>query len=221
MDDIPPLLLGLVAAVMGWFAIGIIFNLRRGNAVLRWMQAGLPLLGERTTLRWMGSSAVELVIAKAKPPFRRCELVLVMEPRDVPWYWLWTRTRGRRDLLIFRAQLNSSPRLEWDAVDPDTWTGRMALARAADSQWENQALERYRFLAPRASLPVSIEEAPGLLESGLQIQPVLWKLSLRREFPHLELHIPLPDPKTGDARQFFQALRALGQRAAAARETVS
>lgn len=220
MDGVPPLLLVLVAAVMGWFAFGIIFNLRRGNAVLSWMQAGLPLIGERTTLRWMGSSAVELVIAKAKPPFRRCDLVLVMEPRDVPWFWLWSRMHGRCDLLIFRAQLTSLPRLEWDTVDPSTWTGRMALTRAAEVQWGNQALEDYRFLAPKASLPVSIEEAPGLLESGRQVGPVLWKLSLRREYPQLELHIPLPDPKAGDSQEFFQALRSLGQRAAAARETI-
>jgi hypothetical protein len=210
MNGVPPLLLLLVAVVMGWFAFGIIFNLRKGNAVLRWMQAGLPLIGERTTLRWMGSSAVELVIAKAKPPFRRCELVLVMEPRDVPWFWLWTHMHGRRDLLIFRAQLNSSPRLEWDTVDPSTWTGGMAVNHAAESQWGNQVLEEYRFLAPRASLPVSIAEAPGLLKSGREVGPVIWKLSMRREYPQLELHIPLPNPKARDAHEFFQSLRALG-----------
>lgn len=221
MNGVPPWLLLLVAVVMGWFAFGIIFNLRRGSAVLRWMQAGLPLIGERTTLRWMGSSAVELVIAKAKPPFRRCELVLVMEPRDVPWFWLWTHAHGRRDLLIFRAQLNNSPRLEWDTVDPKTWTGRMALSQASVSQWGNQALEGYRFLAPKASLPVSIEDAPVLLESSRLVQPVLWKLSLRREYPQLELHFPLPDPKAADAHEFFQALRTLGQRATGARETTS
>lgn len=220
MGDIPPLLIVLVAAVMGWFAGGVIWNLRRGNAVLKWMQAGLPTLGERTTLRWMGSSAVELVIAKAKPPFRRCDLVLVMEPRDVPWLWLWSRWRGRRDLLIFRAQLNSLPRLEWDAVAPETWTGRMALDRASEAQWGNQALESLHFLAPKASLPVSIADAPKLLESARQIDPQIWKLSTRREYPQLELHIPLPNPQKKDARGFFQMLRALGQQATAARETV-
>ena len=71
MDLAQSLLLGLVAVVMGWFALGVVWNIRRGNTVLKWMQAGLPRLGEKATMRWLGSSAVELAIAKAKPPFRR------------------------------------------------------------------------------------------------------------------------------------------------------
>src|SRR3990172_1110431 len=104
MDSFQPLLVIAVTLVMGWFAGGVIFNIRRGNAVLKWMQAGLPALGEKTTLRWLGTSAVELGIAKAKPPFRRFELVVILEPRDVPWLWIWSMARGRRDLLILRGQ---------------------------------------------------------------------------------------------------------------------
>ncbi len=56
-----PWLILALALVMGWFAVGIIWNIRRGNAVLRWLQTGLPRLGERTTLRWLGSSVVAMV----------------------------------------------------------------------------------------------------------------------------------------------------------------
>ena len=84
MDPTQAILIVVVAVVMGWFAFGVVWNIRRGNAVLKWMQDGLPRLGEKTTLRWMGSSAVELVIAKARQPFRRVELIVVLEPRDVP-----------------------------------------------------------------------------------------------------------------------------------------
>ncbi len=75
----------VVIVVMGWFAIGFIYNLRRGDAVLKWMQAGLPDIGPRTTFRWLGTSVAELVIAKAKNPFRRLETLLVLAPRDVFW----------------------------------------------------------------------------------------------------------------------------------------
>jgi hypothetical protein len=212
MDAYQPLLIIVAAIVMGWFGGGVVWNLRRGNAVLKWMQAGLPALGERTTLRWLGSSAVELGIAKAKPPFRRCELVLVLEPRDVPWLWLWSYARGRRDLLIVRAQLNSAPRLEYDLITPGSWSGRSAVAQAAQAKWENATLGDYHFLAPKASLPVSSKDAPNLLKSAQKIHPVVWRLAVRREFPQIELHIPLPDPKKTDSRNFFEAVRTLAQR---------
>jgi hypothetical protein len=76
----------LVAAVilfMGWFAIGVVYNLRRGEALLKWMQGGLPSIGQKTTFRWLGTSVAELVIAHAKKPFRRLETLLVLKPRDV------------------------------------------------------------------------------------------------------------------------------------------
>lgn len=208
-----PLLIVLVAVVMGWFGGGVIWNIRRGNAVLKWMQGGLPAIGEKTTLRWLGSSAVELGIAKAKPPFRRFELVVVLEPRDVPWLWLWSLARGRRDMLILRGLLISAPRLEYDVIAPASWTGRDALGRAALARWGDETLGDHRFVAPKASLPVSRGSAPALLESARNVHPTVWRLAVRRDYPQLELHIPLPNPKTGDARQFFEALRALAQQA--------
>jgi hypothetical protein len=221
MEGYQPLLVVLVAIVMGWFGGGVIWNLRRGNAVLKWMQAGLPMLGEKTTLRWLGSSAVELVIAKARSPFRRCELVLVMEPRDVPWFWLLSRFRGRRDMLIFRGQLNSAPRLEYEVLAPESWTGRSAASRAALAQWGDEALGGYHFVAPKASLPVSRTNASNLLESAHKVHPKIWRLAVRREFPQLELHIPMPNPKTCDAGQFFQSVRSLAQGVSGSSEAVA
>lgn len=215
MSGIQPWIIVLLVLVMGWFAIGIIWNLRRGNAVLKWMQTGLPSIGEKTTLRWMGSSAVQLDIAKAKAPFKRFQLILVMEPRDVPWLWLFYRARGRRDMLILRGQLNSNPRLEYELVEPDSWTGKGALAEAVQARWGSAAIGAHRFLAPQASLGVSDQNGPALLETAQKIHPTLWRLAVRREYPQFELHIPLPDPNTRDSHQFFQAVRDLAQQTSA------
>jgi hypothetical protein len=211
MDTNQVLLVLLIAVVMGWFGGGVIWNIRRGNAILKWMQGGLPAIGEKTTLRWLGSSAVEMTIAKAKPPFRRFELVLVLEPRDVPWLWIMAYLRGRRDTLILRGQLSSTPHLEYDVIAPESWTGRPALAWAIQARWGDKPFGNHRFVAPSASLPVSSKNAPHILERAQQVHPTVWRLAIRREFPQLELHIPLPNPKTQDARQFFEAVRTLGQ----------
>ena len=211
MDPTQAILIVLVAVVMGWFALGVVWNIRRGNTVLKWMQAGLPRLGEKATMRWLGSSAVELAIAKAKPPFRRIELVLVLEPRDVPWFWLMARWQGRREMLIVRGQLVNAPAFEYDWLTPGSWSERMTLGRGEARQWETESLDSLNFRAPAPTRPLSRQTGPAVLQAARHIQPTVWRLSSRREFPQLELHVPLPDPRQHDAAQFFNALRALAE----------
>lgn len=205
------ILVVLVALILGWFAVGVVWNIRRGNAVLRWMQGGLPRLGEKTTLRWLGSSAVELSIARAKSPFRRVDLLLVMEPRDVLWFWLLARLRGRRDMLIVRGQLMSAPRFEFDLLSPGSWSERETAGRGEVRQWESEPLDEANFRAPAATRSLSRQIAPGALATARRVWPIIWRLSSRREFPQLELHVPLPYPRRTDATQFFDALRALAE----------
>jgi hypothetical protein len=211
MEPTQAILFAAVAVVMGWFALGVVWNIRRGNAVLKWMQDGLPRLGEKTTLRWMGSSAVELAIAKAKHPFRRVELILVLEPRDVPWFWLMARARGRRDMLIVRGQLASAPQFEFDFLTPGSWSEHETAGRGEARQWETELLSQTNFRAPAATRPLSRQIAPSALEAARTLDPIVWRLSSRREFPQIELHIPLPDPRRGNAVTFFNALRSLAE----------
>jgi len=201
----------IAVLVMGAFGGGVIWNIRHGNAVLRWMQAGLPMIGEKTTLRWLGSSVVELNIQKAKPPFRRFSLVLVLQPRDVPWLWLWSLFRNRRDMVILRGSLTTAPRLEYDMLAPQSWTGRSALARATAAQWGTEPIDELQFAAPKASLSVSIQNAQHLLESARQLNPTIWRISVRREYPQIEVHIPMPRPNGSDAQLFFEAVRLVAR----------
>src|SRR5512138_3023837 len=105
-----------VIIVMGWFAIGVLYNLRRGDRLLKWMQGGLPSIGQKTTLRWLGTSVAELVIAHAKKPFRRLETLLVFRPRDVFWMTILAYFQGRSDIVIFRAQLTIAPATDLELV---------------------------------------------------------------------------------------------------------
>ena len=129
------LLIAAIIIVLGWFALGLTWNLRKGNALLRWLQAGLPQLGERTTVRWLGTSAIELVIAKARSPFKQVTLLAVMEPRDIPWLWLISRFQHRRDVLIVRAQLQAAPPYEFDLIAPDAWSETKLAGQSAAQPW--------------------------------------------------------------------------------------
>ncbi len=204
------LLIPAVVIVMGWFAFGVIYNIRRGEAMLRWIQKGLPRVGEKTSFRWLGSSVVELIISPAKKPFRRLETLIVMAPRDVPWMWLIAATQGRRDTLIFRAQLNHPPLVDFELADPASWTGRMALKQVTERGWESQPYEGLQLMAPRGTLGLATTALTRLVPPAQKLSTHFWRFSLRRDTPHLELHLAFPD-RQKDADEFIGSLQDLAQ----------
>jgi len=120
-------LIGIVAVlVVAWFAAGTIWNVRLGRETLRWMQDGLPLLGSRTAVRWLGSTAVELVINEGKAEFAKATVVVFLEPRDLVW-WPLSRLRGRRDTLIVRGVLRRAP----EPATQERTEALLAIARRA------------------------------------------------------------------------------------------
>jgi hypothetical protein len=203
-----PDLVGVAAViVVAWFAAGTIWNVRVGRRLMQWMQGGLPALGGRTTVRWLGSSAVEMVIGEGKAPFAGVTLVIFLEPRDLPW-WPLSRARGRRDTLIVRGVLRSAPAVELEALDPGSWSGRDALPRVP-AGWQVRE-DAARGLAIHYSGAAALERAEALLtllgRTGLAVR----RLSVRRTEPNFQVHLALPDTEK-PAPGFFETLRALAE----------
>ncbi len=203
-------LIAAVTLVMGWFAAGSIRNVRKGSATLRWFREGLPLLGEKTTLRWLGTSSVELVLARAKPPFESVTLVIFLEPRDVPWIWAFSRWRGRRDTLIIRGKTRRPPPHDIEALSRGSWSARDAQRRIASESWPQEspaAAGLTVFLKDERDRPL----AEALLELARDAGMAVRRLSVRRQEPHFQLHVELPAPTT-PASPFFEAVRAIAER---------
>jgi len=198
-----------VIVLMGWFAVGVIYNLRRGDALLKWMQNRLPGIGQKTTFRWLGTSVAELVIAHAKKPFRRLETLLVFKPRDVFWMTILSYFQGRDDIVIFRAQLTTAPITDLELVDPKTWSGRDTLKQFTDRKWESKTYQSLQLLAPAGLLDLAIQTLDRLALPMQKLSARYARFSLRRDTPNLELHVPFPAFRTLDARQYFEALREL------------
>jgi hypothetical protein len=202
----------VVAVVMVWFAAGSIWNVRKGKATLRWMQDGLQLLCERTTVRWLGTTAVELVLSKSKPPFEEATLVIFLEPRDVPWLWGFSKSRGRRDALILRARLRRAPHADLEALDRSSFAGRDALRRMASERWSVRESAAPGappvFYKVEGALPLADDLLELARAGGLTVR----RLSVRRADPHLQLHVDLP-AGFAPAADFFAAVRTIGERA--------
>jgi hypothetical protein len=206
----------LVAAVivfMGWFAIGVVYNLRRGDALLKWMRNGLPSIGQKTTFRWLGTSVAELVLAHAKNPFRRLEVLLVLKPRDVFWMTLMAALQGRSDIVIFRGQLTTAPHVDLELLDPTSWSGRSIQGQLQDRNWEAQSYRGLQLMAPTGLLELAAQTLDRLTLPMEKLSSRYARFSVRRDAsqPNLEVHVPFPAYRTLDARQYFEALRGLAR----------
>ena len=194
----------LLLVVMLWFTWGTQHNISRGNSLLRWLQGGLPLVGPRSTLRWLGSSAVELGIVEPNPPFVEVTVVVVLEPRDIPWFWALARARGRRDFLILRARLSGPPKLELEAGDPSAWTGSERLNRLDADAWVATDWGR-----PGLTVLHAPGTDPDLVRPAFvrlaEASGGVWRLSVRREPPHLEVHVAPPDLEKAGAASLVRA----------------
>ena len=197
-------------AVVAWFAAGTIWNVRTGRELIRWMQGGLPVLGQRTTMRWLGSTAVEMVIRDGKAPFASATVVIFLEARDTPWMWALGRSRGRRDTLIIRAMLRRTPNVEFEALDPVSWSGRDALPRVP-SGWLVRQAESPGVIVHYESA-TGLAQADALLVLAERAGLAARRLSLRRTEPNFQLHVSLPDRRQ-PARNFFEAVHTLAERA--------
>ena len=187
----------------GWFALGMQWNIRKGNNVLRWLRDGLPVIGEKTTMRWLGSSVVELKIEKARDPFRNAETLVVLEPRDVSLLWAFYRARGRRDLLIFRAQTRASPSFELEAIDPKAWTTHGIERDVQGKGWHALQIDGGSGLNVYLANEVEANRAKTLLAQTMNMGGKLVRLSVHRTVPNLEAHWLLPDTNALAARDWF------------------
>jgi len=193
--------------VVGGFALGTHRNVRRGHDAMRWAQGGLPLVGEKTTLRWLGSSVVQLKIPNAKRPFRETEVLFVLEPRDIAPLWFLARARGRRDLFIFRSRMHKLPEFEFEAFEPKAWSARGREAQVRSQKWQ--------LIPARDSLVAYAPEAQPAANRLLDLAALsgcpLVRLSIQRSDPNFEVHWPLAELKKLPASTVFATLRKLGE----------
>jgi hypothetical protein len=198
-------------AVVAWFAAGTIWNVRTGRELMRWMQDGLPMLGGRTTVRWLGSTVVEMVIRDGKAPFAGVTVVIFLEARDMPWMWALGRSRGRRDTLIIRGMLRRTPEVEFEALDPASWSARDALPRVPPN-WLVRQGEAPDGASVHYESVKGLAKADALLALAQHTRLSVRRLSLRRTDPNFQLHVSLPDRRQ-PARDFFEAVSSLAERA--------
>jgi hypothetical protein len=206
-----------VTVVLLWFALGTQLNIRKAGRAMRWLQSGLPVLGPRTTLRWLGSSVAELKIVEPRNPFRAAIAMIVLEPRDLSALWALSRGGGRRDFLLLRLDLVRAPRYRADLIDPRAWTARDKRHDDApfsrEESWTDGAGAR---VVVRHDGAADVARLQALWERIGHESGGTWRISVRPLVPHVEVHVLFPPFET-DARTLLGTVRELAEAVAAPR----
>jgi hypothetical protein len=112
------IVIGISVFLVVWYIALSSVNRRRGIATYQWLQDGLSRLGKISESRWIGSasSGARLAIAEAQPPFRKIEVIFLLESREILPLWIFNHLRGKRDELIIKASLSGRPTQEIEAA---------------------------------------------------------------------------------------------------------
>jgi len=121
-----------------WYLVAAIYNRRFGLRTYRWLQRGWAELGDPESVQasWIGSSGsgARIGLLRAKAPFRRLELVYLLESRELAPLWLIDVLRGKRDQLILRGTLRRRPDGELEVL-PAGNRVRKELRRETTAPW--------------------------------------------------------------------------------------
>ena len=203
-------LIGLAVLALGGFAVGSAVNVRRGNAAMAWLQGGLKRIGDKATVKWIGTTAVDLGLARSRDPFEAANVVVFLAPRDLPWLWALSRSRGRRDTLIVRGRLARPPLEEVELLDLASWSGRDALRGMRDERWSVRPASAPGGLTAHVKFEGAFVRAEALAAAAGASGAAVRRLSVRRADPHFTFHADLPRAGT-DAAAFFRTVTDLAE----------
>jgi hypothetical protein len=207
MDPAVIAVIGLCVFLALWYGGGHLYNRRRGQRLFRWLEAGLDVLGGEREAGWLGSPATgaRINVTRATPPFRRLEITLLLENREMLPLWLVSRLRGKRDGLIIKATLRSPRRGEVEIV-PATGPVAQGMRREQERPWAWEEGPYGLFIAYRDS--GARPQAAGLASWLEAYGAHLHRFSWRKADPHIQLQANVAGLLTTRSETFLVDLQA-------------
>jgi hypothetical protein len=205
---ITTVLVGLLL-LLCWYLVGMQYNIRRGRRAIQWLEQGLPVIGQKAALNWMGVSYVQIQVPKAKEPYRSAELIIQMESRELPLWWMW-RKPSPQDAIIFRAQLRMAPRFDLVSHSPHVSADEQ-LKRSGSGQWT--AVQGGLANSMNADIRGSISPyaVNRLIVQTTLDGMTLTRLIVHRSAPNIEVHYLMPPFEQVSAQRVFISLVQLGE----------
>jgi hypothetical protein len=208
METPEQILVGFVLLLAVWYVLASSYNRRRGHKIFRWLRDGVDVLGDNYQARWLGSAAsgARIAVDRAKSPFRRVELIYLLESRELLPLWLFDLLRHKRDHVIIKVTLSHARPAEIAIVPAGSRAAARARA-AGDESWRFDEQDGL-LIASRgpAATEVTANMAPLLQRYGRYVREISWS----QKTPQLIAIFNLTHlADSGPAAELFQTLQSV------------
>ena len=166
--------LAVAVLLVVWWVAGRQWNRRRAVQLARVARSALTVLGDEISVKALGGGTSGFLMEVGRPAagIRTAQLLCLLEPRDFPLAWAWTRWRGRRDQFILKVEASRplrAARLEGKGR-PAGGFGLRRLVLAA-TQAQSPQVQVSFGVAPgeESDIARAVELAAGLARGELQL----------------------------------------------------
>ncbi len=194
-------ILALTFAIGAGFIYGTIRNRRLQEHYLRALTPAILKVARHPSARRLGTSGYHVIATNARPPFKKIDVLIYLQPRELSVYWLFNVIRGRGDRVFMQIVLQRPPHVDVFAgpkvTPPATKTSSW---KQLPSPWEGP-------LFATKNLTAAQEER---LRALSQVLPEVEQMSIQHTSPHINLITSaefLNDPSR--AQEVFRALTHL------------
>jgi hypothetical protein len=192
----------------GSYAVALFTGRRRLMGAARWVNELLQPLGGTAQVRWTASSAFHITGTEQDAPFQRMVVTVLLKPRDLIAALVVNRLLRRNDLLMIRCELRHQPIWGLEVYRPRTLLSGLAQKEIGVEQWNETALTSSDHRVAHGGGKAEEMCAALLNELGSE-RAHMWRLAVRRQFPHLLLAVDLPEMTTEAASHHRDLVRRL------------
>ena len=200
--------------LVGWYFWFLHHNRRKARRVLRWIERAFQGNGSIEGMYWETASRFRVRMELLPSMFRQASLVVQLLPRELPFLWLWRRSRREPETLTFQADLDGAPRFDLE-VHNHRWYGR--TRRRLPMSPLGWTLEQPGpfVLTTRNDWQREITSMLGALGASRECD--CSTVCFRRTSPHFSATVPLETISPESQTEIFDVLREIAAGASTAR----
>ena len=196
--------IALSAFLFFWYFVANSLNRQRGIATYRWLYRSLEVVGKVSIAEWIGSSnmGARLMVKNAAKPFRHVEARYLLEPREFPPYWLYSRLKGKRDGVVIQVTLRTALKVDFEITSQEI---EHLVKNSRASNQVPQGSQNAHTDPEEAHLRTALETF--FTQYGSTTETVI----LRRETPQLTIHARIKPLLISPAESYFKTLLSIFQ----------
>jgi hypothetical protein len=192
----------------GSYAVALFGGRRRLRAAAAWVTELIQPLGGTSQVRWTASSAFHITASEQESPFQRMVVTVLLKPRDLIAVLIVNRILRRNDLLLMRCELRQQPIWGLEVYRPRTLLSGLAQKEIEKEQWNVSELSSSDHRVAHGGGKAE-ELCEALLNTLGEERSRLWRLAIRRQFPHVLLAVDLPEMTAEEAARYRDLVRRL------------